>query len=492
MLLKTERLIIRHIAEDDWKSIKEIWEDFNASEFAQYNIPHNTDDEDVRARISKWAKANSGTEHMFFAVCLNDTVIGYIAFNIRENCYEIGYCFHSNFQGKGYAKESHLALFNYMRKIGITRFTAGTAISNIPSVSLLKALGFKQVGTEKVSFYKDAQGNDIVFEGGIFELEFNEGFMEYSKSEYSSYLIKGKLKDAIAYLEQFPEKSEKIEQYKSIFLKKILPHACDNPVINNILSPFYMYYHNIFFEEIGEDEGRVELTERLAQLLQLEYSKKWTAKEREDFFDDEIEPRLEEMVTAEGYHYLGGETQGHKGPYIWKETKMTTFDVQLPNQMAQYTVNLLSGFVSRSWLDYISLKEIGPGGWAGKDGIINCVIESYPGGVESEDFQIGFLKHEAQHIVDYAAYSEISSVDLEYRAKLVELIYSTSDIFLNFFKEASNEEPGNSHAYASYRIVRELSTKIWGVEYQTDLEGWKTVGDQIKKYALELYEEYVA
>lgn len=26
------------------------------------------------------------------------------------------------------------------------------------------------VGTENVSFYKDAEGNDIVFEGGIFEL----------------------------------------------------------------------------------------------------------------------------------------------------------------------------------------------------------------------------------------------------------------------------------------------------------------------------------
>lgn len=170
MLLETERLIIRHITENDWKSIKEIWENFNASEFSQYDIPHNIDDEDVRTRISKWAKANNGKEHMFFAICLNGTVIGYIALNMRENGYEIGYCFHSDFYGKGYAKESHLALFDYLRGLGITSFTAGTAINNKPSVSLLKALGFKQVGTEKVSFYKDSEGNDIVFDGGIFEL----------------------------------------------------------------------------------------------------------------------------------------------------------------------------------------------------------------------------------------------------------------------------------------------------------------------------------
>lgn len=170
MLLKTQRLMIRHIAEDDWRSIKDIWINFNASEFAQYDMPHHTADEDVRARISKWANTNGTTEHMFFAVCLNDTVIGYIAVNARENSYEIGYCFHSDYHGKGYAQESHLALFDYLRTLGITKFTAGTAIDNLPSVALLKSLGFQQVGTERVSFYHDSQGNDIIFDGGIFEL----------------------------------------------------------------------------------------------------------------------------------------------------------------------------------------------------------------------------------------------------------------------------------------------------------------------------------
>lgn len=170
MLLKTDRLTIRKIVADDWESIKEIWLDFNAAPLSQYDKPHNTDDEDVRARIAKWAAANSGIEHMFFAVCLGDVVIGYIAFNIREDGYEIGYCFHSAYHGKGYAKESHLALFDYLRTMGITSFIAGTALNNIPSVSLLKSLGFALTEKEKVSFYQDAEGNDIVFDGGIFQL----------------------------------------------------------------------------------------------------------------------------------------------------------------------------------------------------------------------------------------------------------------------------------------------------------------------------------
>ena len=169
MFLRTNRLFIRHVVADDWKSIKNIWVDFNNSEYAQYDTPHNTDDSDVQSRIAKWAAANRGSEHMFFAVCLGETVIGYIAFNIRENAYEIGYCFHSAYHGKGYAKESHLALFDHLRTLGITKFTAGTALKNTPSVKLLTSLGFQLVEQEKVCFYKDADGNDIVFDGGIFE-----------------------------------------------------------------------------------------------------------------------------------------------------------------------------------------------------------------------------------------------------------------------------------------------------------------------------------
>lgn len=168
--IKTERLTLRPIVAEDWKAIKDIWVDFNASAFSRYDKPHITDDADVRERIAKWANANSGTQHMFFAICLGDTVIGYSAFHARENGYEFGYCFHSAFHGKGYAKESHLALFDHMRTLGVTRLTAGTALHNTPSVALLTSLGFNLIATEKVSFYQDADGKDIVFDGGVFEL----------------------------------------------------------------------------------------------------------------------------------------------------------------------------------------------------------------------------------------------------------------------------------------------------------------------------------
>lgn len=55
-------------------------------------------------------------------------------------------------------------------EVGGYRLTAGTALQNEPSVTFLKALGFSLTETEKVSFYKDEHGEDVVFDGGIFAL----------------------------------------------------------------------------------------------------------------------------------------------------------------------------------------------------------------------------------------------------------------------------------------------------------------------------------
>lgn len=171
MNITTERLTIRRIDAEDWEKIKDIWDDQKHSVYARFDKPNDTNPDVVRKRIEKWASYANSMEHMFFVVCLDDQIIGYIAFNRRKNGYETGYCFHSKFHGKGYAKESMIALihaiYNILPNVVIT---AGTAVENIPSVKLLKSLGFRQVGIERISFYKDSYGEPIWFDGGVFEL----------------------------------------------------------------------------------------------------------------------------------------------------------------------------------------------------------------------------------------------------------------------------------------------------------------------------------
>ena len=172
MFLETERLSIRRIVADDWPSIQKIFIDQENSVYACYDMPKDTSSEAVRNSIEKWASFEKSSEHMFYAVCLENVLIGYVAFNQREKGYEIGYCFHSQYQGKGYARESISALIDSINKMTFCEFiSAGTALLNTPSVKLLQSLGFKLTGTEKLSFYKDDEGEDIYFEGGIFELD---------------------------------------------------------------------------------------------------------------------------------------------------------------------------------------------------------------------------------------------------------------------------------------------------------------------------------
>ena len=168
MILKTPRLNIRFIKPGDWESLIEIWKDFNESEFSQYDVPHSLDEAEVRMKAKHWAKVSPMKEHMFFAVCRQKEMLGYIDFHKNNDCYECGYCFHSKFHGNGYATESMRMLMEWLSQDGIKRFMAGTALNNLPSVRLLTSLGFQKIKEEKVSFYKNDRGEAIYFDGGIF------------------------------------------------------------------------------------------------------------------------------------------------------------------------------------------------------------------------------------------------------------------------------------------------------------------------------------
>ena len=173
-MIRTERLTVRRVLAGDREAIRAIWAAVAKTPYARFDRPNDLSDGAVFRRIGIWASFADSTEHMFFAVCLNGAVIGYVAFNRREDGHEAGYCFHPDFWGNGYARESISALLEHLKGMGIRRVTAGTAQENAPSVRLLISLGFRLTGTEKVSFYKDGNGNDIFFEGGIWELSLRE------------------------------------------------------------------------------------------------------------------------------------------------------------------------------------------------------------------------------------------------------------------------------------------------------------------------------
>ena len=166
MRLETSRLYIRSLHEADWQEMKNIFADFNNSQYAVYDMPLPTQDEEAKALTRSFAASN-----LFFTVFLKESsdMIGYVCFHKDEDKYDLGYCFHSAYHAKGYAYESAKVLVDYfINQYGVTCFTAGTAIDNIPSCRLLEKLGFVCVSTETISF-----DNAFSFQGGNFVLNVN-------------------------------------------------------------------------------------------------------------------------------------------------------------------------------------------------------------------------------------------------------------------------------------------------------------------------------
>lgn len=163
-MIKTDRLEIRLLTPQDWQAMQNIAADFKRSEYAVYDMPLPVEEDEIKGLTEQFANTN-----LWFAVFSEDKMIGYICFHEDLGQYDLGVCFHSAYHGFGYALESCRAVMEYISKgRKISKFTAGAALKNIPSCKLLKKLGFELQKTEKLSFHKDQNGQDIIFEGGIF------------------------------------------------------------------------------------------------------------------------------------------------------------------------------------------------------------------------------------------------------------------------------------------------------------------------------------
>ena len=263
--------------------------------------------------------------------------------------------------------------------------------------------------------------------------------------EIRRFFLNGDIKGAIAYMREHEEYKDILPAYTAIFEDREYRTFEVPDALNDILRQYQVYYRDVFYCGLPEAEAADKLRARLKALLHLP-----------DAGEELLTERLRSAFEAEGYHALFGKTQGYYGPYIWRDTVPTVYRVELPGGTAEYTVNILKGFVFRSWMDYLTFGRFGTGGWASPDGTINCIAQAYD--FESERFLVSLLKHEAQHAVDMKRFPAITPTELEYRAKLVELHYSGDlGLLQKFVSEADERRADDSHAAASARIRREFA-----------------------------------
>ena len=263
--------------------------------------------------------------------------------------------------------------------------------------------------------------------------------------QISRFFLNGDIKGAIAYMRNHEEFKDILPAYIAIF-ENCEYRTYEIPdILNDILRLYQVYFRDTFYCGLPETEAADKLLTQLKALLDMP-----------DAEEALLTEQLQSAFEAEGYHALFGKTQGYYGPYVWKDTVPAVYSVELPEGTAQYTVNILRGFVFRGWMDYLTFGRFGTDGWASPDGTINCIEQAYD--FESERFLVSLLKHEAQHTVDMKQFPGITPAELEYRAKLVELHYSGDLGLLQKFLSAADESrPNDSHAIASARLKREFA-----------------------------------
>ena len=270
------------------------------------------------------------------------------------------------------------------------------------------------------------------------------------------FFLNGDIKGAIAYMRDHEEFKDILPAYVAIF-ENCEYRTFEIPDrLNDILRLYQMYFRDTFYCGLPEAEAADKLRKQMKALLDMP-----------DADEALLTERLRSVFEANGFHALFGKTQGYYGPYIWRNTVPTAYRVELPGGTAEYTVNILKGFVFRSWMDYLTFGRYGTGGWASPDGTINCIEQAYD--FESERFLVSLLKHEAQHTADMKKFPEITPAELEYRAKLVELHYSGDlGLLQKFLSEADESKANDSHAVASARLKREFAgtdpTELSGIQ----------------------------
>lgn len=302
--------------------------------------------------------------------------------------------------------------------------------------------------------------------------------------KFYSLCLQGDINSAMEYLNCIQPKTKEIELLQQKYNERFFVQNSDenilteDPWIKDVVSAYHAYFRTVLTNVEVMGEAELNLNNSLKMHLNVESS--------EDI--DETENELASIFSEKGYYFLGGVTPPFRGAYIWKRMETLNFEVEIPNQMITVSVHMMSEFLLEGWMGYATFNNRAVGGWANENGLY-CNLKRYKN-LDGDSFQVSYLKHEAQHLYDYTHFPQLKSDALEYRAKLVELIYSKNHLILKKFLNDAKNGPNFPHPYSSYKIIKSLSSIIFNKDYEHDINKWLEKDYQIlSTKAQELFDQ---
>lgn len=294
---------------------------------------------------------------------------------------------------------------------------------------------------------------------------------DYQKqiAAYVGHCLRHDITGGFAFLKNTPNQTTLLKRYLKRLESRLflsvprLRFKTAIPWVRKLLKAFAGYYVEVLVKKTPIAQAEEVLVARIESEILHHPLNADSTEEKLKAIDIELSKRFSEI----GWFYLGGRTAPFLGPYIYEEQTVKNFSVDLPLGRRDLKVVFMKKFHSRSWLDFVTLGKSGTGGWAKTDGLY-CVEDVYD--LESNRFKVNYLQHEAQHFDDYERFPVLKDghqAILEYRAKLVELIYSETIATFRYFMDEAVGNPQNPHAYASWLIKKALEEKL---QIHSDME----------------------
>ncbi|MDF1839771.1 MAG: hypothetical protein P1V35_18040, partial [Planctomycetota bacterium] len=198
-----------------------------------------------------------------------------------------------------------------------------------------------------------------------------------------------------------------------------------------------------------------------------------------------------DLIESEGLFGATFLLNGSYGLKVWEKQTSENRRIELPDDTIDVEVVLIEDYLLRGASDYASLGLYGDGGWVAPDNKVYCNTGEYD--FDSERFRISFLKHEGLHYADINKYPNLSSADLEYRSKLIELMYSTDGHIYttleSFAINAYSEDRSYGHSFANHVLISQLSKSLFDQDFVKEKQLWKTIPpERINAAAKKLYE----
>jgi len=266
--------------------------------------------------------------------------------------------------------------------------------------------------------------------------------------------------------------------FESRFITKdeVIENTSGNKIVNDISTIYRTYWRTQLLKPNPENKTDTTLYHNLTNYL---LSNKLTNLTRDSLSKTiKNNSELKRIIEDEGFKADFKFLNGIQELYIWEKESTKNYEVILPKDTIKTKVVFIEEYHINGSDHYATIGYSQVGGWAIKESAtLYCNKDVYDLG--SEKFEVSYLKHESLHFTDLNEYPNLSSSDLEYRSKVIELIYCTEetayDRIAEFISEANNSDRNYSHPYANYILIENLSKLLFNSEFESDMNQWNKI-----------------